>query len=189
MLALQAANNETGVIQPVAAAAEIVHAAGGFVVCDAVQAAGKIDCELGRLGADAIVLSAHKFGGPKGAGALCWRSDSYHIKKRSCVAAARSGGCAPEPRTLPPLPEWPLPCAPRISGCGRKPRPYLSGGTSWRRKSRASRPARCFLAPGRKDCRIRPASPCPASRRTCCLSLWIWRVLRYRRVRPVRRER
>lgn len=79
MLALQAANNETGVIQPVAAAAEMVHAAGGFVVCDAVQAAGRIDCDIGSLGADAIVFSAHKFGGPKGAGALCFGSDSYHI--------------------------------------------------------------------------------------------------------------
>jgi cysteine desulfurase len=80
MLALQAANNETGVIQPVAAAAAMIHAAGGFLVCDAVQAAGRIDCDIGSLGADAIVFSAHKFGGPKGAGALCFRSDSHHIR-------------------------------------------------------------------------------------------------------------
>ncbi|MGH6838208.1 MAG: cysteine desulfurase family protein [Methylocella sp.] len=88
MLALQAANNETGVIQPVAAAAEMVHAAGGFLVCDAVQAAGRIDCRIESLGADAIILSAHKFGGPKGAGALCIRSDSYHIRE----ALLRGGG-------------------------------------------------------------------------------------------------
>jgi cysteine desulfurase len=81
MLALQAANNETGVIQPVAAAAAMIHAAGGSLVCDAVQAAGRIDCDIGSLGADAIVLSAHKFGGPKGAGALCFRSDSYHKRE------------------------------------------------------------------------------------------------------------
>jgi cysteine desulfurase len=80
MLALQAANNETGVVQPVTAAAAMIHAAGGFLVCDAVQAAGRIDCDIGSLGADAIVLSAHKFGGPKGTGAVCFRSDSYHIK-------------------------------------------------------------------------------------------------------------
>jgi cysteine desulfurase len=88
MMALQAANNETGVIQPVAVAAEMVHAAGGFLVCDAVQAAGRIDCDIESLGADAIVYSAHKFGGPKGAGALCIRSDSYHIRE----ALLRGGG-------------------------------------------------------------------------------------------------
>lgn len=80
LLAVQAANNETGVIQPVAAAAEMVHADGGLLICDAVQAAGKIPCDLGSLGADAIVMSAHKFGGPKGAGALCFGSDSHHIR-------------------------------------------------------------------------------------------------------------
>jgi cysteine desulfurase len=80
MLAIQAANNETGVIQPVAAAAEMLHAAGGLVICDAVQAAGKIDCDALRLGADAIAISAHKFGGPQGVGALCLRSDACHIK-------------------------------------------------------------------------------------------------------------
>ena len=81
MLALQAANNETGVIQPVTEAARMIRAAGGFLVCDAVQAAGKIPCDFGSLGADAIVFSAHKFGGPKGAGALCFGSGSYHIKE------------------------------------------------------------------------------------------------------------
>jgi cysteine desulfurase len=88
LLAIQAANNETGVIQPVAAAAEMIHVAGGFLVCDAVQAAGRIDCDAGSLGADALVFSAHKFGGPKGVGAVCFRSDSYHIKE----ALLRGGG-------------------------------------------------------------------------------------------------
>jgi cysteine desulfurase len=80
MLALQAANNETGVIQPVAAAAELVHAAGGVVVCDAVQAAGRIACGFAALDADALAISAHKLGGPQGAGALCFGSGRHHIK-------------------------------------------------------------------------------------------------------------
>jgi cysteine desulfurase len=70
LLALQGANNETGVIQPVAEAAALVHAASGFVFCDAVQLAGRMDCDIAVLGADALAFSAHKMGGPTGAGAL-----------------------------------------------------------------------------------------------------------------------
>ena len=70
LVALQGANNETGVIQPVAEAAVLVHAADGFLFCDAVQMAGRISCEVAALGADALMLSAHKMGGLKGAGAL-----------------------------------------------------------------------------------------------------------------------
>jgi cysteine desulfurase len=70
LLALQGANNETGVVQPVAEAARLVHAAGGLVFCDAVQMAGRMDCGIAALGADALMLSAHKIGGMKGAGAV-----------------------------------------------------------------------------------------------------------------------
>ena len=70
LLALQGANNETGVIQPVAEAAALVHEAGGLMVCDAVQLAGRASLDIAALGADFLFLSAHKLGGPKGAGAL-----------------------------------------------------------------------------------------------------------------------
>lgn len=70
LLALQLANNETGTLQPVRQAADLVHAHGGLVVCDAVQAAGKIPVSLPMLGADALFISAHKIGGPKGVGAV-----------------------------------------------------------------------------------------------------------------------
>ena len=88
MLALQAANNETGVLQPVTAAAALAHAAGGIVVCDAVQAAGRIDCNAARLGADMLIVSAHKLGGPKGAGALVFANVGTHMQK----ALLRGGG-------------------------------------------------------------------------------------------------
>ncbi len=70
MVAVQLVNNETGVIQPVAAIAEIVRAHKGILVVDAVQAAGRIPVSIGELGADFLFLSSHKIGGPKGAGAL-----------------------------------------------------------------------------------------------------------------------
>jgi cysteine desulfurase len=69
-VALMLANNETGVIQPVALAADIVHAAGGWLHVDAVQAAGKIATNSRALGADTFAVSAHKIGGPAGVGAL-----------------------------------------------------------------------------------------------------------------------
>jgi len=70
MLALQLANNETGVIQPVRAAADIVKAHHGLLVVDAVQGAGRLPLSLDALGADFLIVSGHKIGGPKGTGAL-----------------------------------------------------------------------------------------------------------------------
>jgi cysteine desulfurase len=64
------ANNESGVIQPIAEAAALVHAASGRLHVDAVQALGKIEVDLAALGADSVALSAHKIGGPTGIGAL-----------------------------------------------------------------------------------------------------------------------
>jgi cysteine desulfurase len=70
LVCLMAANNETGVIQPIAQAAALIRAAGGWLHVDAVQAAGKIDLNFSALGADTLALSGHKVGGPQGVGAL-----------------------------------------------------------------------------------------------------------------------
>ena len=70
LVSLMLANNETGAIQPVAQAAEIVHGEGGLLHVDAIQAFGKIPFNINTLNADLVSVSAHKVGGPKGTGAL-----------------------------------------------------------------------------------------------------------------------
>ncbi|MBP7704786.1 MAG: cysteine desulfurase [Caulobacter sp.] len=70
LVCLMLANNETGVIQPVAEASALVREAGGWLHVDAVQAAGKIVIDFTALGADTMALAAHKIGGPFGSGAL-----------------------------------------------------------------------------------------------------------------------
>lgn len=70
LVSVMAANNETGVKQPVAEIVRIAHAAGALVHCDAVQAIGKIPFDMAALGLDLATVSAHKLGGPQGVAAL-----------------------------------------------------------------------------------------------------------------------
>ncbi len=70
LLALMAANNETGVIQPVQKATRMMYTANGHIHVDAVQAFGKMPVNLAVMGVDSLAVSAHKIGGPMGVGAL-----------------------------------------------------------------------------------------------------------------------
>jgi cysteine desulfurase len=75
LVAMHVANNETGVIQPVAEIGRIAKEAGAIAVLDAVQAAGRIPLDVSAGYADFLILSSHKIGGPKGAGAIVAASD------------------------------------------------------------------------------------------------------------------
>jgi cysteine desulfurase len=87
LVSLMLANNETGVIQPVAEAGALVHEAGGFLHVDAVQAAGRILIDIRGLNADLMTVSAHKLGGPQGVGALIKADEAIHLP-----ALIRGGG-------------------------------------------------------------------------------------------------
>jgi cysteine desulfurase len=76
LVAVMLVNNETGIIQPIQEIAAIVKKSGGLLVVDAVQAAGRIPLSIAELGADFLILSAHKLGGPKGVGALVSRGET-----------------------------------------------------------------------------------------------------------------
>lgn len=75
LVAMHAANNETGVVQPVAKIAAATRAAGGVSVIDAVQAVGRIPLDIAEVFVDFLILSSHKIGGPKGVGAVVAASD------------------------------------------------------------------------------------------------------------------
>ena len=76
LASIMAANNETGVLQPIDRIAELTREAGVHLHCDAAQAIGKIPVNLRSLGVDSMAISAHKFYGPKGVGALYLRRNS-----------------------------------------------------------------------------------------------------------------
>lgn len=83
------ANNETGLISPITEIAEITHAAGAVLICDATQACGKIPVQVNEIGADLLTLSAHKMYGPKGTGALFIRRKNPRIR---LLAQIHGGG-------------------------------------------------------------------------------------------------
>lgn len=76
LVAIHAVNNETGVIQPLDRIAAIVRETGGVLVVDAVQAAGRVPLDMAPGVADYLILSSHKIGGPKGAGAVICAGDT-----------------------------------------------------------------------------------------------------------------
>lgn len=118
LVSVMLANNETGAIQPVRKVADIAHAHNAAVHTDAVQAAGRVPLDIAALGVDVLTLSAHKIGGPQGAGTIVRASDDWNFaplltgggqEKRhragtENVAAIAGFGAAA--RVAAPRPEW-----------------------------------------------------------------------------------
>ena len=88
VVSVMAANSETGVVHPVKVAADMAHAHGAVLHCDATQAAGRVPFDAGALGADMVTLSAHKMYGPKGCGALAASRDA----RRRLAPVMHGGG-------------------------------------------------------------------------------------------------
>lgn len=103
LVSVMLANNETGVIQPVRAVADLVHAAGGLLHVDAVQAAGRLPIDMVALGADLLTLSAHKIGGPQGAGALIRRDEALHYPDPLLKGGGQEGGMRAGTENVPAI--------------------------------------------------------------------------------------
>lgn len=101
LVSIHLANNETGVVQPVTAAAEIVHRHGGLLHSDAVQAAGKIAVDIAGSGADVLTLSAHKLGGPKGVGAIVFRTGALELADKPLRGGGQERGWRAGTENLP----------------------------------------------------------------------------------------
>ncbi|AXS40514.1 cysteine desulfurase family protein [Breoghania sp. L-A4] len=86
-VSVMAANNETGVLQPLAEISAMAREAGGYVHVDAVQALGRIPVTLEAWGADVATVSSHKIGGPQGAGAILYANARFR-----CAPLIRGGG-------------------------------------------------------------------------------------------------
>jgi len=110
LVAVMQANNETGVIQPLAQVAATVRAAGGLLLVDAVQGAGK----LAWPDADFVAVSAHKLGGPPGAGALFVRD----LSTIAAGAGAQEGGYRGGTENLPAILGWAAAMAARAADPG-----------------------------------------------------------------------
>lgn len=130
VVAIHHANNESGVIQPIAEAARMVRAAGGWLHVDAIQSAGKIAVDMRTLDADTLTLSAHKLGGPQGVGALISREGVPVI--RALHGAGQERGLRAGTENVPGIAGFGL-----AADCAARDLPHAAAHQAWRDAAQA----------------------------------------------------
>ena len=130
VVAIHHANNESGVIQPIAEAAALVRAAGGWLHVDAIQSAGKIAVDMRTLDADTLTLSAHKLGGPQGVGALISRDGTPVI--RALHGAGQERGLRAGTENVPGIAGFGV-----AADCAARDLPLAAAHQAWRDAAQA----------------------------------------------------
>ncbi|MDZ4364784.1 cysteine desulfurase family protein [Brevundimonas sp.] len=130
VVAIHHANNESGVIQPIAEAAHLVRAAGGWLHVDAIQSAGKISVDMRTLDADTLTVSAHKLGGPQGVGALISREGTPVI--RALHGAGQERGLRAGTENVPGIAGFGV-----AADCAARDLPQAAAHQAWRDAAQA----------------------------------------------------
>ncbi|QQQ18750.1 cysteine desulfurase [Brevundimonas vitis] len=130
VVAIHHANNESGVIQPIAEAARMVRAAGGWLHVDAIQSAGKIAVDMQTLDADTLTLSAHKLGGPQGVGALISREGVPVV--RALHGAGQERGLRAGTENVPGIAGFGV-----AADCAARDLPHAAAHQAWRDAAQA----------------------------------------------------
>ena len=130
VVAIHHANNESGVIQPIAEAARLVRAAGGWLHVDAIQSAGKVAVDMRTLDADTLTLSAHKLGGPQGVGALISREGTPVI--RALHGAGQERGLRAGTENVPGIAGFGV-----AADCAARDLPLAAAHQAWRDTAQA----------------------------------------------------